>query len=334
MREPPHIASRQCGVFSWAQAASEGWTRAALRWAVRQGDMVPLRPGVLQLANLEHLDPFARRRWRHAGPAIAAALTTPGAVASHSTAAILRDLPLAFVPRMPCVSVVPWHTGQIRRTHVHRTSDQPLRLPVAGISCMTAARAALDLAREHGVHAGVVPLDFALRWRLTDEDELQRTLAHCRRWPGVVAAREAVAAADWRSESPLESLSRLKLAAAGVPPAELQTSIGDEHGRLIARVDFFWPQFGVVGEVDGSVKYDADKPASLVQEKWRQEDLERTELIVVRWGADDLRRFDRVAERLHRAFRRGAARPAADHRWSILERAVRPPVRTLTPSWS
>jgi hypothetical protein len=263
----------------------------------------------------------------HAGPAIAAALTTPGAQASHSTAAVLRRLPLAFVPAQPCVDVVPWHTGEIAGSHVHRTTSQPWALPVGAVPCLPVARTVIDLVREHGVASGVVPLDYALHRGLTTLDEVQATLDLCIRWPGVRAARDAVAAADARSESPLESLSRLKMAQFGVPPPEPQRVLGDIHGVPIARVDFYWHEFGVVGEADGLMKYDDDDDRlPLHKEKLRQESLERLGLIVVRWGTADLADFASVATRLQNGFHRGTVRPSDDRRWTVL-----PP--TLTPQW-
>ncbi|MEO6887037.1 MAG: type IV toxin-antitoxin system AbiEi family antitoxin domain-containing protein [Jatrophihabitantaceae bacterium] len=319
MHPIPYLAERQCGVFSASQAASEGWTQDALRWAVRRGRLSRLRAGVFQSTEIDYRSTFDRQRWLHAAPAIAGVLATPGAMASHSTAAILRGLPLAFLPEYACLSVVPWHTGEVHGVHVHRTTSEELACPVAAVTCSTAARAAVDLAREHGAHAGVVPLDYALRHGLTDEDELTQTLHHCRRWPGVVAARKAVAMADPRSESPLESLSRLKFEPYDIPMPELQTSIGDEHRRFLGRVDFFWREFGVVGECDGALKYVGDgKPSALMDEKARQERLEEVGLIVVRWGWTDLARFDAVADRLRRAFGRASSRPIADRRWTTL----------------
>jgi hypothetical protein len=271
---------------------------------------------------------YERERWLHAGPAIAAALTTAGAQASHSTAAVLHRLPLAFVPPRPCVTVVPWHTGEIARSHVHRTTSQALALPVGAVPCLSVARSVIDLAREHGVAAGVVPLDYALRRGLTTPDEVAATLDLCIRWPGVRAARDAVAAADGRSESPLESLSRLKMSQFGIPPPDPQRVLGDLNGVPIARVDFYWHEFGVVGEADGLMKYDDDggDRLSLRNEKLRQESLERLGLIVVRWGNADLADFAAVATRLQNGFHRGAVRPNEDCRWTVL-----PP--TLTPVW-
>ena len=176
------------------------------------------------------------------------------------------------------------------------------------------------MAREHGIAAGVVPLDYALHHHLVTVDDLHATLDHCYRWPGVRAARVAVAAGDGRSESVLESLSRLKLRDYGVAEPEPQQLIGDADGRPVARVDFYWDRFGVVGEADGLMKYgaDADDPNPLHREKIRQEALERLGLVVVRWMTSDLADFGSVVHRLSNAFRTGRRRPATERRWTVL----------------
>jgi hypothetical protein len=261
---------------------------------------------------------FTRARWEHAAPAIAAVLTTPGALASHSTAAVLRDIPLLLIPQRSCVSVVPWHTGDIARVHVHRCRSAPMSVPLGAVECCRVERTAIDIAREHGVVAGVVALDHILREQMTDLGRMNEELKRCTRWPGVVSAREAVSLANPLSESPLESQSRLKFIAFGLPAPQPQAPIADAGGRFIGRVDFYWDEFGVVGEADGALKYGGIEGTPLYGEKLRQEDLEDTGLIVVRWGSADLRRFDAVAERLRRAFARGARREGPDRRWRVL----------------
>ncbi|MDQ2749594.1 MAG: type IV toxin-antitoxin system AbiEi family antitoxin domain-containing protein, partial [Actinomycetota bacterium] len=292
MPEIPPVALVQCGVFSLRQAHGCGWTQSALRWAVNAGRLHRLRAGAFQVADLSHLDEYAASRWRHAAAAIAVVLTTPGAQASHSTAAVLRDLPLAFLPESACATVVPWHTGELRGVHVHRTTSAKFTLPVGQVECTSIARTVVDLAREHGPQAGIVPLDFALRRELVSAADLAHTLEHCRRWPGVTQARAVIAAADARSESPLESLSRMKLATFDLPRPELQLAIGDRRGRFVGRVDFYWDEFGVVGEADGLQKYDDATSPTLREEKIRQENLEETGLIVVRWGQAQLSAFE------------------------------------------
>ena len=42
----------------------------------------------------------------------------------------------------------------------------------------------------------------------------------------------------------------------GLPRPEPQVEVFDEAGKLVARVDFAWPELGVFVEFDGRVKYE------------------------------------------------------------------------------
>jgi len=171
--------------------------------------------------------------------------------------------------------------------HLHRCALPPRSHDAVG--CASIERIVIDLAREHGMPAGLVAADFVLHEGMTSMPRLLAELEACRRWPGVRAAAEAIAFTDGRAESVLESRSRLAIRDWGLPAPEPQVRIGDRWGRFVARVDFYWDEFGIVGEADGDLKYDDDDPTPLHKEKRRQEVLEQDlELPVVRWGNGDL----------------------------------------------
>jgi len=324
VRPTPVIAEQQCGVFSTKQALQAGWTHSALRHATLRGFLNRLRPGAYQIADLVGVVPdlseFEQARWRHAGPGIAAVLTTWAAVASHSTAAVLRGIPLLFLPELACVSVVPWWTGHMVGVHLHRCTAPPLRHRVAPVECTNTERVVIDMAREHGMIAGLIAADYVLQKDMSTFPRLYDELDECRRWPGVRAAREAIAFADGRAESVLETRSRLALRDWGIPAPEPQVRIGNAWGGFVARVDFYWDEFGVVGEADGDLKYDGKDPEPLLDEKKRQGLLEDLELPVVRWGSRDMRDFGAVAGRLERTFARAARTPRTERRWTLLPR--------------
>ena len=95
------------------------------------------------------------------------------------------------------------------------------------------------------------------------------------------------------SESVGESLSRaVMLELPDLPVPQQQVEIFDDHGKLIARVDFLLAD-KVVGEFDGMVKYNGtfgDKPAwqTVVDEKIREDRLRAQGYTVVRWTWQDL----------------------------------------------
>jgi hypothetical protein len=82
------------------------------------------------------------------------------------------------------------------------------------------------------------------------------------------------------AQTPLESLSRVRLMRCGLPEPRLQVPFYDDEG-LIGIVDMYWDELGVIGEADGLLKYRTG--ADLVAEKYREDRLRRKKP-VVRWG--------------------------------------------------
>ena len=94
-------------------------------------------------------------------------------------------------------------SGARRGTRVHAHSA-PLSedeiVVVDGVACTCLARTVVDLAREAPFEQAVISADAALRAGL-ERPALDTALRRARGWPGVPAARRAVAFADGRSES-------------------------------------------------------------------------------------------------------------------------------------
>ena len=286
-----------------------GWSDGAICRAVARGRLVRLRTGYYATPGAA-LDPIAA--------AIAAARATTNSAVSHRSASLLRNMPILGVPPSVAeLSIGGRRSGDVSNAHLYRA-----RLPahhvesVDGIRVTTVARTIADLARSQSITAAVVAGDFALREQTTTCSELQRILADCRGWPGIRRARAAVEMLDGRSESPLESYSRVRLVQRGVAIPDLQTNIMTQRDRLIGRVDFYWDEMGVVGEADGHSKY--DDRATLIAEKRRQERLEEMGLVVVRWTWSDVRDQPQLLiRRLDDAFARGRRRDAvgSPRRW-------------------
>lgn len=159
-----------------------------------------------------------------------------------------------------------------------------------------AAVAALDsVARGTRLVTGPVHEDELLAW-----DGFPRTTKARRRWESCWAFADAAA------ESVGESVSRVRMDQWGLEPPQLQVRCDvDLDGGSRVRVDFFWPEHGIVGEFDGLTKY--QKPELLagrrpedvvVEEKLREDALRRLGLRVVRWVWADLRRPSRLRDLL------------------------------------
>jgi hypothetical protein len=186
-------------------------------------------------------------------------------------------------------------------------------IPVTSI-----ARTLVDVARHRPVTAAVAAIDAALHGRLVTMGELDDVMLRCWNWPRIRRAQRALRLVDARSESPLESVSRLVLSWLRLPTPDLQPVVLDESGRAVGRLDFYWDEFGVLGEADGRSKYDAR--AVLTAEKERQEALEDLGLIAVRWGWEyATRRPQALKRRVENGFRRGILRDRSGFRrlWSV-----------------
>ena len=318
MRPLPDISRKQFGAFTARQALDAGWTRSALLHAVQSGQLHVARRGVFVAADVvDGVGAEAEKRRLTASTA-AMLLATPAAVASHTSAAALADLPVWRLPDRPCVTVPPRHTGDAGAVHLHRAALSVGNRRSAGRLVRTsAARTFCDLAREHGIENAVVAADAALHTGMITVDDLERCIRDCTRWPGIRRARAAVDLVDGRAESPLESVSRLRLDALDVPPPNLQPELIRLDGLWLGRLDFYWDEYGVAGEVDGRLKYAEADGDALWKEKLRQEQLEEAGVIVVRWGGVQIANMQRVAERLYAAFGRGQRRTADERRWIV-----------------
>ena len=77
-----------------------------------------------------------------------------------------------------------------------------------------------------------------------------RSLAAIGRGPGSLRARRVCALADGLAESPQETRLRLLLRSSGLPVPVAQYRVRDAD-RIVARVDFAWPEHKVALEYDG-----------------------------------------------------------------------------------
>ena len=204
------------------------------------------------------------------------------------------------------VEVVDRRPGRVRtsllRRHVRRRGTEVVR--VGGHLAVALPDSLIDLARWSGVMAGVAAMDAALHNGLCSADSLEEALE---RLPatarGGPRARQAVRLADGRSESPGESMSRVRMWEHRLPKPELQVSV--RVGQELYILDYYWPDLEAASEFDGRVKYRSasfgQDPEDVVwREKLREDALRASGLTVARWtwaqawgdtGAQMLRRL-------------------------------------------
>jgi hypothetical protein len=288
---------------------ASGFTAREVKRMQRIGQLCAVRRGIYVSGVLPD-GPEARHVLR-----VQAAMRqlSPDAVVSHVSAALVHGLPVWAVP-LDRVHV----TRNRRRSggrrhpgiHVH---SAPLCADdvviVRGLPVTSIERTLADLARSRPLEQAVVVLDAALARGWTTPAAVLAALGRQVRWPGVAAARRALAFADGRSESVGESRSRVAIARAGLPEPIPQWEVRTPMGRVIGRVDFGWPKLRAIGEFDGKVKYTRlllpgqSAADAVYEEKLREDALRDLGFAVVRWTWPELDAFDAVAARLRRHFR-------------------------------
>lgn len=251
------------------EAMRLGLTSNDLRGLVRRGLLERVAHGAyicpdeLVTATEQHLS--AVRALVRARPAVAA---------SHISAAVAYSLPVLRVDLGHVHLMHREPTGQTRRRDaftVHRCPAADVFTEVSGLHAVVPALAVLGTVLVAGIRSGIAAADAALRLGLTSKEELDDWLQRLRHTPGLGAARHVVAQASATAESPGESLTRLVLIDLGYVVIP-QFRIVHDGGRVVARVDFYLPQLGVVVEFDGRVKYEGhDGAAALAAEKQRED---------------------------------------------------------------
>lgn len=216
---------------------------------------------------------------------------------SHLTAAAIWQLPtIGSRCQLVEYALPPDARGRTPNVRRRRSALTATGTDIGGLRVTTYERTIVDHARQAKLASGVAVCDDALHRGLTTRDAL---FAEWRRVPtgarGRRMAELAIHLADERAESPLESLSRVRMFQASLPMPELQWKFfhGDE---FIGRTDFYWEHLGLVGECDGKLKYvveqeDPGRTAvdALLGEKRRELLLRRHRGVrdVARWDWDE-----------------------------------------------
>jgi hypothetical protein len=281
--------------FTLTASALTSGERSMLARAASSGSLVRIARGV-------YVDGAVRRSRdeRHRDLVHARALASPAALTfSHTSAAALWRIP-RIGPWPARIHVM--SAGEPGRSTSHFlrhvggpeiTSDE-----IDGVTVTSLARTVIDLTRTESTTNAVLAADASMAGLMLGDrtfavrrNDLVRELDQIETGRGVRAARFVVDFADPKSESPGETRSRISIARAGLTPPVLQQRFDDDEGRMF--VDFWWPDFGVVGEFDGEGKYRRSELTGgrsaadvVIDEKKREDRLRRQVSTVTRWGWD------------------------------------------------
>ncbi len=184
------------------------------------------------------------------------AVSRTGLIVSHASAVVMHDLPW-FGPFPERVIVTDPSRDRAQRL---RFADKvPARgrhvgtVVLDGIETTDLPTTAIDVALRSDRGHALVVLDAVLR-RGVERRALVAELESRSTRRGVHRVSELLEIADGRIESAGESLTSLVMHDVGLPRPQLQHEFV-EHGRVVARADFWFPEHGVVVEFDGLAKY-------------------------------------------------------------------------------
>jgi very-short-patch-repair endonuclease len=272
-RRIARCAAAQHGVLSRSQAIGLGVTRSMVEWRLATGRWEALHPAVYRLAGTPET-------WRQR---LLAACLAAGAssAASHRSAAVLRSLP--EVPAgMIEISVPNRRRVRLGGALVHHVSTlSPVDvIAVDAIPTTTVTRTLIDLAGVVPLEALEEALDDALRRRLTSLARLRWRLAELGRRgrPGAKALGtliDARAAREGVPESVLETrfLRLLRRAGLRPPTPQYEVRVG---ARVLARVDFAYPDIRLAIEIDGYQWHSGRAP-------WERDLTRRNTLTTLGW---------------------------------------------------
>lgn len=255
--------------------------------SVRRGDLTAVRPGVL--VRPEELTAL-RPEQRHLllVRATAPHITAPRRI-SHVSAAAVYGLPFVAPPPDKVQVSDPRRSNPDTTRFVRVHTDEPRPsvtrrydgLPVTGDGDFCGApvtslvRTLTDVAATEPLASSLPMLDHALARRLVLPDMLVDELS----WVGPKAharARTAVEMGSALSGSPAESICRVRFRQIGAPEPIQQHEFARPGDRR-AVVDFWFPDQGVVVEVDGRAKYEDTAMlagASTADAHWREKQRE------------------------------------------------------------
>jgi hypothetical protein len=280
-------------VFGRFEAASAGFSNGQISRRLRSGSWTRLRYGRFSpVRDLEE-----HRRWQ---AEVVANLVEHRRtlVLSHVHAARAWQWPAPLGGWGPLTFTDtrgPVRTGRVRIAVAPLDADECVE---GNIAVTSPARTVVDSARMLPERDALAIADAALASGRVTPEGLARALIRAKGWPGAPKARRAVALADGRRESPLESWSAWAFDQHGVPRPVWQVEIGDATGALIGRGDCWWHE-GLIGEADGRAKYRTralergsasmtDYEEVLHEERVREMRMRRTGALVARWEARDV----------------------------------------------
>lgn len=195
----------------------------------------------------------------------------------------------------------------------HGRSELPPWSLIDGLRTTALLATVIDVAATESFDTAVAMTDAALRslvatTPLVDlKQQLRVEAGRIALNHGSARVRRVIEFADPRADRPGESLSRVSMLRAGLTAPVLQAALCGASGRKYT-VDFYWPEFDVIGEFDGKAKYTdptylrgRTAEQAVYDEKLREDDLRAVSHGFARWKWATARSPSELAAVLRRA---------------------------------
>jgi hypothetical protein len=217
-------------------------------------------------------------------------------IVSHISAAVLNGAPV-IGPMPSLIHTLCTVAAGTRTEHgirKHATAELSLGIEQRGELALTnLSRTVVEVAADCSFLTAVGVADWALAQKRTTKPELRDMADSLGITQGRRKIERVIDFSDARAGSPGESLSRVRMHEAGFPRPVLQHRFDDADG-LAGIVDFWWPEYQLIGEFDGVSKYvreeithGTDITQIVLDEKWREDRLRALGPRLTRWGWDD-----------------------------------------------
>lgn len=236
---------------------------------------------------------------------------------SHTSGALAHGL-RAWEPDLRPIHVTRLDGGPARMIgdvvyHAGSWNPDDVLLSASGHLTMTPLRCGLDHAAISSVEKGLVTLDSVIDLGHATLEEIIATHAARLRWPGSLRLQLTVRLVREGAQSILETRGRHMCWGQHLPEPVLQFEVRDAFGALIGITDMAWPEYKLLLEFDGRVKYErflrAGETAAdaVIREKIREDRLrEATGWLMIRLTWADLYRPEATAARIRRLMRQAA----------------------------
>ncbi len=287
---------------------AEGYTDAHIRAKLRSGELHRVRHGSYVSGDLwARLSDADRHR-----VLIRAVLKRahPSTVVTHISAAVERGAPVWGIPLDTVHTTradgksgrreagVAQHRGQLPSEHITE---------VNGIRVSVAPRCAVEVTSMTTVEPALITVNGMLHAGWLTVDEFAAMADELRYWPETLTTGLVLRLCEPLVESIGESRTDYLCWTHHLPRPTPQVKVFDEHGRLLGRVDFAWPELRVFLEFHGREKYELFRRPNetleeyLMREKTREEQIcQVTGWTCIRITWADLENPVRTARRIRR----------------------------------